>query len=290
MSVKPVATTREFQELLTQKSHEKLVVVEFYATWCTACTAIVPFMEQLARKYSDTHFAKIDVEQLKSVATACKITGMPTFHFYKGGKKVAEVKGANAREVERNVELHHTTVSGEAPGSSSGSRNNFGIAGHIDLTDHVTPNQIDALNQKEEHNVRNIFKSDDSYIESDVDEQLIITVPFNQPVKIHSIKLKANNLNQAPKTIKIYANRQNIGFDEADSIQETQTIELQESDYEENAVINLRFVKFQNVNQLVLFVVDNLGDEETTQLQQLIFIGSPIEATNMSNLKKNDEE
>lgn len=39
---------------------------------------------------------------------------------------------------------------------------------------------MDALNQQEEHNVKNIFKDDDTFLESDVDEQLIISVPFNQ--------------------------------------------------------------------------------------------------------------
>jgi hypothetical protein len=48
------------------------------------------------------------------------------------------------------------------------------------LTAHITGNQVDALNQQTENNVKNIFKEDDSYLESDVDEQLIISVPFNQ--------------------------------------------------------------------------------------------------------------
>jgi hypothetical protein len=41
-------------------------------------------------------------------------------------------------------------------------------------------NQIDIRNEQEERNVRNIFKEDDSYLESDVDEQLMIGIPFNQ--------------------------------------------------------------------------------------------------------------
>lgn len=48
------------------------------------------------------------------------------------------------------------------------------------MTSHITGNQVDALNQQTENNVKNIFKEDDSYLESDVDEQLIISVPFNQ--------------------------------------------------------------------------------------------------------------
>jgi len=50
-------------------------------------------------------------------------------------------------------------------------------------------NQVDCSNQQENHEVRNIFDDDDTYLESDVDEQLLISVPFNQVVKIHSIKL-----------------------------------------------------------------------------------------------------
>ena len=57
----------------------------------------------------------------------------------------------------------------------------------------------------------------------------------------------------APKTIKIYANRLNIGFDETDSIEETQSINLSKEDYEENAIIvPLRFVKFQNITNVAV--------------------------------------
>lgn len=59
-------------------------------------------------------------------------------------------------------------------------------------------------------------------------------------------------LAQAPKTVKIYANRQVLGFDDADSVKETQTIELTPENFEENAVVNLRFVKYQNITHLMV--------------------------------------
>ncbi len=101
----------------------------------------------------------------------------------------------------------------------------------------------------------------------------------------------------APKTIRIYANRLDIGFDEIDSIEETQSIELSETNYKENIIIPLRFVKFQNITNISvgiykkkkfffftnkhlihifyyqLFIQDNLGDEETTIIKELSFIG-----------------
>ncbi|KAI9495195.1 PITH domain-containing protein [Zychaea mexicana] len=286
-SIKELQTSQEFQDLLSQ-SGSKLVVVDFYATWCGPCHMIAPFFAQISAKYPNVQFAKVDVDRLRDVAAACKVTAMPTFQYFKSGQKVAELKGASAGQIEQLVKKHQgETASVILPGQSL---TNYILYIQSDITDYITPNQMDALNQQDENNVKNVFKSDDSFLESDVDEQLIITVPFNQPVKIHSIKLKAKNIAQAPKTIKIYVNRQNLGFDEADSVKETQTIELEPKDFEEDAVVNLRFVKFQNVNTLVIFVQDNQEDEETTQIQQIVFIGSPIEATNMGNLKKGDEE
>lgn len=55
-----------------------------------------------------------------------------------------------------------------------------------------------------------------------------------------------------PKTIKLYANRQNMDFDDAESVQETQTLEVKDSDLDGNSIINLRFVKFQNVSSVVV--------------------------------------
>lgn len=163
------------------------------------------------------------------------------------------------------------------------------------MTSYITGNQVDALNQQTENNVKNILQENDSYLESDVDEQLIVSIPFNQrkerkekktmhlitffllAVKIHSLKIKVPNTANAPKTIKLYTNRQALGFDDADSTSETQTIELSPKDFEEDAVVNLRFVKYQNVTHITLFVVDNQEEEETTMIQQLIFIGTPVE-------------
>lgn len=126
------------------------------------------------------------------------------------------------------------------------------MGGHSDLTEFVTLNQVECLNQSNTHNVRNIFKKDGTYLESDVDEQLIMNVPFNQAVKLHSIKIiPGDSVDKAPKTIKTFVNRAAIvGFDEADSVPATETIELSVKDYEDGAVIPLRFVKYQSVHNV----------------------------------------
>lgn len=50
--------------------------------------------------------------------------------------------------------------------------------------------------------------------------------------------------------------------------------------------INLRYVKFQNVQNIQLFVKDNQAGGEVTQIDHLAVIGSPISTTNMGDFKR----
>jgi len=79
-----------------------------------------------------------------------------------------------------------------------------------------------------------------------------------------------------PKTVQIYINRPHIlGFEEADDIPSTQAITLSEKDWDSTgtATLSLRFVKFQNVTSLVLFIVDGEGEGERVRIDRIRVIG-----------------
>lgn len=92
-----------------------------------------------------------------------------------------------------------------------------------------------------------------------------------------------------PKTLKIYSNRpHNVGFDEAEDIPATQEITLSASDWDATgtADVALRFVKFQNITSMVVFVVDGDGDGEKTRLDRVRIIGETGEKRDQGKLEK----
>lgn len=64
---------------------------------------IAPFFEKLSNDYPDAVFLKVDVDDAQDVAQHCDIKCMPTFHFYKNGKKIDEFSGANQANLEEKV-------------------------------------------------------------------------------------------------------------------------------------------------------------------------------------------
>ncbi|KAM3937231.1 thioredoxin-like [Leptodactylus fuscus] len=92
----------EFKAII-ESGGGKLIVVDFTATWCGPCQRIAPFYEALAVKYPGVILYKVDVDEAAEIASDCGIRAMPTFHFYKGGKKVDELCGADQDKLESLV-------------------------------------------------------------------------------------------------------------------------------------------------------------------------------------------
>ncbi|XP_051576809.1 thioredoxin [Myxocyprinus asiaticus] len=84
---------------------DKLVVVDFTATWCGPCQNIAPFYKALSEKPENKNvvFLKVDVDDAQDVASFCDIKCMPTFHFYKHGQKVDEFSGSNQALLEEKI-------------------------------------------------------------------------------------------------------------------------------------------------------------------------------------------
>ena len=95
--VMEVTDIMKFMELI--QDNDK-VVVDFYANWCGPCKVIKPTYNQLATEYKGKiKFSGVDVDRAKDISMNLNITAMPTFVFYKGGKEIERLKGANQEKL-----------------------------------------------------------------------------------------------------------------------------------------------------------------------------------------------
>jgi thioredoxin 1 len=75
-----------------------LALVDFWAVWCGPCQAIAPVVEQLADQYQGkVKVAKLDTDNNQETAIKFNVRSIPTIMFFKDGKHVDTVVGADPR-------------------------------------------------------------------------------------------------------------------------------------------------------------------------------------------------
>lgn len=163
-----------------------------------------------------------------------------------------------------------------------------------DLLGLIELSAVECLNQQAGNTIDNALKQglrEDSglFLESDTDEQLLVHVIFQQAVKVHSICILGPDDGSGPKSVKLFINNPTLGFSEADDCPPAQDFELTESNLEGEPV-TLRFVKFQNVNALTIFVEDNQGDMDTTKVSKIQIMGFSGEVMKVADIRKNQQQ
>ncbi|ERF68049.1 hypothetical protein EPUS_06439 [Endocarpon pusillum Z07020] len=314
-----IESTAQFSSLIASS---KIVVADFHATWCGPCKQIAPMYEQLSAQLSRPQkitFTKIDVDQQQELAGSYGVTAMPTFMIFKNGRSIQTIRGADPKQLSAAVKklANEAEAAGDAGngGFAESSGDSFWVAsepakGYTNVTDQVDIKGLELLNFDGEFgNVRTLFDSTrpkaldggkpstKDWVESDTDDQLMLFVPFQSTLKIHTLQITSVQSNgedeeapMRPKTVQIYTNRSHIlGFEEADDITPTQSITLQARDWDPKtgtAKIELRFVKFQNVSSLVIFVVNGDGEGEKVRLDRIRIIGESGEKRDPGKLEK----
>ncbi|KAF2842810.1 DUF1000-domain-containing protein [Patellaria atrata CBS 101060] len=335
MTTVKITSPAQFNNLLSQS---RVVVVDFFADWCAPCKVIAPVYEQLSAQLSRPNrvtFTKVNVDEQTQIAQQYGISSIPTFMIFKNGQEAAKIRGAKAKDLSDAVKKLAAEAESSDGTSASGFASSSGLGSswrgfdlprsYVDVTDQIDSRGIDLLNSDAEFGSGSTLFSTGKpsslespkgkgpaksaavkpdWIESDTDEQLMLFIPFQSMLKIHSLQLTSirptsseddsDELPMRPKTLKLYTNRaRNLGFEEADDIPTTQTIELSPQDWDEKtatANVQLRFVKFQNITSLVIFVVDGDGDSEKTRLDRIRIIGESGEKREMGKLEKPGDE
>ncbi|PPQ72599.1 hypothetical protein CVT24_005121 [Panaeolus cyanescens] len=161
-------------------------------------------------------------------------------------------------------ESNHNSVAAQLAGTDLS--NLFGV---------IDRDNVHGLNLTVPEDAKEIIKpwnereDDTKYLESGVDDQLILHVPFTQNVRVKSIILKVGRGEVAPRQLKIFANRPTIvDFSEAETLKPNLNISLLEG---ETTVVEypMRVAAFASVHSLSLFFGDSVGGE----LSRLYYVG-----------------
>ncbi|XP_060187645.1 thioredoxin-like 2, chloroplastic isoform X2 [Lycium barbarum] len=105
-----IHSTQEFLDALSQAG-ERLVIVEFYGTWCASCKALFPKLCRTAKEHPGIMFLKVNFDANKSMCKALNVKVLPYFHFYRGADGQLESFScslAKFQKIKDAIQLHNT--------------------------------------------------------------------------------------------------------------------------------------------------------------------------------------
>lgn len=69
--------------------NDKLVIIDFFATWCGPCQMIAPVLVNLDKKYADEiEIYKVNVDENQDSAIRYGVSSVPTLIFFKDGEEI----------------------------------------------------------------------------------------------------------------------------------------------------------------------------------------------------------
>ncbi len=84
-----IASLSEFEDFIQNKK----CIIDFWAHWCTPCKQLMITLDDIASKYSDLYFIKIDVEKFPDISSKYFVTSLPAVFFLDDSKVVKQIIG-----------------------------------------------------------------------------------------------------------------------------------------------------------------------------------------------------
>ena len=76
---------------------EKLVLLDFWASWCGPCRMVSPIVDEIAAERGDIKVGKINVDEQPELAARFGVMSIPTLVVMKNGKVINQAVGARPK-------------------------------------------------------------------------------------------------------------------------------------------------------------------------------------------------
>lgn len=101
-----VKSKSDLEAKLTEAG-EKLVVIDFFATWCGPCKRIAPVLEEIAKENeAKLVVLKVDVDEVEELVGEYRVEVMPTFVFMRKGEHLDTLAGSNEDKLKELISKH----------------------------------------------------------------------------------------------------------------------------------------------------------------------------------------
>ena len=110
-----INVTRENYEQVMQASFEVPVLMDFWASWCQPCQALMPILARLAEEYQGKFLlAKLNTEEQQEIAARFGIRSIPTVKLFRDGQPTDEFMGAQPERAVREFLDRHVARESDA--------------------------------------------------------------------------------------------------------------------------------------------------------------------------------
>ncbi len=95
-------------QLLIEESHNRPVVVDFWADWCEPCKVLMPMLEKIATEYQGAFLlAKVNADEQQMISQQFGVRSLPTVMVIKDGQPVDGFAGAQPETAVREMLAKH---------------------------------------------------------------------------------------------------------------------------------------------------------------------------------------
>ncbi|KAI7987617.1 hypothetical protein LOK49_LG13G00802 [Camellia lanceoleosa] len=120
-----IHSTQDFLSALSQAG-ERLVIVEFYGTWCASCRALFPKLCRTAQEHPEILFLKVNFDENKPMCKSLNVKVLPYFHFYRGADGQLDSFScslAKFQKIKDAIQAHNTARCSIGPPKGVGDLN-----------------------------------------------------------------------------------------------------------------------------------------------------------------------